>query len=61
LRSFVKASLAAYKAPRVVIVVPSIGRSPAGKVDYARLGRWAGATFEQAGGDESATLVATEA
>jgi fatty-acyl-CoA synthase len=61
LRSFVKASLAAYKAPRVVIVVPSIGRSPAGKVDYARLGRWAGSTFEQAGGDESATLVATEA
>jgi fatty-acyl-CoA synthase len=60
LRSFVSARLAAYKAPRVVIVVPSIGRSPAGKVDYARLGRVAQATFEQAGGDMSETLVATD-
>ena len=59
LRSFVSARLAAYKAPRVVIVVPSIGRSPAGKVDYARLGRVARATFEQADGDMSETLVAT--
>jgi fatty-acyl-CoA synthase len=33
----VKASLAGYKAPRHVVVVPSIGRSPAGKVDYAGL------------------------
>jgi len=32
----VKARLAHYKAPRRVRVVPSIGRSPAGKVDYAR-------------------------
>jgi fatty-acyl-CoA synthase len=60
LRSFVSASLAAYKAPRVVIVVPSIGRSPAGKVDYGRLSRVARDTFEQAGGDQSKTLVATE-
>ena len=45
--SFVKEHLAAYKAPRLVVAVDSIGRSPAGKVDYkglkalaaARLGR----------------------
>jgi fatty-acyl-CoA synthase len=60
LRSFVGASLAAYKAPRVVIVVPSIGRSPAGKVDYGRLSRVALDTLEQAGGDQSKTLVATQ-
>jgi len=57
LRSFVSARLAAFKAPRVVIVVRSIGRSPAGKVDYARLSRVAQATFDRAGGDESVTLV----
>jgi len=34
---FVKGRLAAFKAPKHVIVVPSIGRSPAGKVDYAGL------------------------
>ena len=33
----VKASLAAYKAPRNVVVVETIGRSPAGKVDYKGL------------------------
>lgn len=33
----VKQHLAHYKAPRHVVVVPSIGRSPAGKVDYAGL------------------------
>jgi len=32
----VKARLAGYKAPRRVRFVPTIGRSPAGKVDYAR-------------------------
>jgi fatty-acyl-CoA synthase len=33
----VKSRLAAFKAPRHVVVVPTIGRSPAGKVDYAGL------------------------
>jgi len=33
----VKSHIAAYKAPRHVVVVPTIGRSPAGKVDYAGL------------------------
>jgi fatty-acyl-CoA synthase len=33
----VKEHIAAYKAPRHVVVVPTIGRSPAGKVDYAGL------------------------
>jgi fatty-acyl-CoA synthase len=32
----VKTRLAGYKAPRRVHFVPTIGRSPAGKVDYAR-------------------------
>ncbi len=32
-----KASLAAYKAPRHVVVVDTIGRAPNGKVDYKRL------------------------
>ncbi len=32
----VKSKLAAYKAPRRVRLVSSIGRTPAGKVDYAR-------------------------
>jgi fatty-acyl-CoA synthase len=61
LRTFVSASLAAYKAPRLVIVIPTIGRSPAGKVDYARLGLVAQVTLEKAGGDTSATLVAADA
>jgi acyl-CoA synthetase (AMP-forming)/AMP-acid ligase II len=42
----VKAHLAGYKAPRRVRMVPSIGRSPAGKVDYTRhraeTAEWAG-------------------
>jgi acyl-CoA synthetase (AMP-forming)/AMP-acid ligase II len=42
----VKDHLAHYKAPRQVQFVPTIGRSPAGKVDYARIKReaaaWAG-------------------
>lgn len=33
----VKANLAAYKAPKRVLVVDSIGRSPAGKLDYPGL------------------------
>ncbi len=33
--AFVKEHLASYKAPRTVVVVDTIGRSPAGKVDYA--------------------------
>ncbi|MBA3654192.1 MAG: hypothetical protein H0W70_08355, partial [Actinobacteria bacterium] len=33
----VRARLARYKAPRKVIVVDTIGRSPAGKVDYRAL------------------------
>jgi acyl-CoA synthetase (AMP-forming)/AMP-acid ligase II len=33
----VRSRLARYKAPRHVLVVDTIGRSPAGKVDYARL------------------------
>ena len=34
---FVRTKLARYKAPRHVLVVDSIGRSPAGKVDYKSL------------------------
>jgi acyl-CoA synthetase (AMP-forming)/AMP-acid ligase II len=34
---WVRARLAAYKAPRHILVVDSIGRSPSGKVDYRRL------------------------
>jgi fatty-acyl-CoA synthase len=34
---WVKGRLAAYKAPRRVVVIDSIGRSPAGKVDLRRL------------------------
>jgi len=37
LHGFVKEHLAAYKAPRHVVVVDSIGRAPNGKVDYKRL------------------------
>ncbi|MDA8315484.1 MAG: AMP-binding protein, partial [Actinomycetota bacterium] len=33
----VKAHLASFKAPRRVHVVPSLGRSPSGKLDYRRL------------------------
>jgi fatty-acyl-CoA synthase len=33
----VRARLARYKAPRIVLTVPTIGRSPAGKVDYKGL------------------------
>jgi len=37
LSDFVKTKLAGFKAPKHVLVVPTIGRSPAGKVDYAGL------------------------
>jgi acyl-CoA synthetase (AMP-forming)/AMP-acid ligase II len=37
----VQGRLARYKAPRRVLTVPSIGRSPAGKVDYRALRRLA--------------------
>jgi fatty-acyl-CoA synthase len=33
----VKEHLASYKAPRKIVFVPSIGRSPSGKLDYPRL------------------------
>ena len=33
----VKGRLTSYKAPRRVLTTDTIGRSPAGKVDYARL------------------------
>ncbi len=34
---WVKSQLAGYKAPRRVVKVPSVGRSPNGKVDYGRV------------------------
>jgi fatty-acyl-CoA synthase len=37
----VKSKLAAYKAPRQVVVVDTIGRAPNGKVDYKRLKAYA--------------------
>jgi fatty-acyl-CoA synthase len=37
LSAHVRASLAAYKAPRHIVVVDTIGRAPNGKVDYKRL------------------------
>jgi fatty-acyl-CoA synthase len=37
LAKHVRASLAAYKAPRHVVLVETIGRAPNGKVDYKRL------------------------
>ncbi len=37
LAAYVKERLAAYKAPRHVVVVDTIGRAPNGKVDYKRL------------------------
>jgi acyl-CoA synthetase (AMP-forming)/AMP-acid ligase II len=44
----VKSKLAGYKAPRRVRFVGTIGRSPSGKVDYARhrdeAAEWAGLT-----------------
>jgi fatty-acyl-CoA synthase len=37
LAAHVKEHLAAYKAPRHLVLVPTIGRAPNGKVDYKRL------------------------
>ncbi|MGA1362321.1 MAG: acyl-CoA synthetase [Ilumatobacteraceae bacterium] len=37
LSDHVKSRIAAYKAPRNLVVVPTIGRAPNGKVDYKRL------------------------
>ncbi len=37
LADHVKSRIAAYKAPRSIVVVPTIGRAPNGKVDYKRL------------------------
>ena len=37
LSAHVKHTLAAYKAPRNLVVVDTIGRAPNGKVDYKRL------------------------
>lgn len=42
LTEHVKARLAHFKAPRHVVFVPSLGRSPAGKVDYRGLASLAG-------------------
>jgi acyl-CoA synthetase (AMP-forming)/AMP-acid ligase II len=39
----VRADLAGYKAPRHLVVVPTIGRAPNGKADYRRLRREAAA------------------
>jgi fatty-acyl-CoA synthase len=39
--SHVKAKLAAYKAPKRVLPIDTIGRAPNGKVDYKRLKGWA--------------------
>jgi acyl-CoA synthetase (AMP-forming)/AMP-acid ligase II len=41
----VRAKLAAYKAPKQVLVVTTIGRAPNGKVDYKRLKAEAAAAF----------------
>ena len=37
----VKDKLAAYKAPKRVLAIDTIGRAPNGKVDYKRLKAWA--------------------
>jgi 3-oxocholest-4-en-26-oate---CoA ligase len=42
---WVRGRLAAYKAPRLVLFVETIGRSPAGKVDYQRLRDYAVSTI----------------
>ncbi len=39
----VKGKLAAYKAPKRVLAIDTIGRAPNGKVDYKRLKAWAAA------------------
>ncbi len=42
--AFIKERLAAYKAPKRVLVVPSIGRAANGKMDYSRWRTYALAT-----------------
>ena len=46
LRTFLRASLAGYKLPKHLVVVPEVQRSPAGKADY----RWARSVAEPANG-----------
>ena len=46
LRAHVAGQLAAYKAPRNVVVVDTIGRAANGKVDYAR---WKGYALDASG------------
>ncbi|HRW39094.1 MAG: acyl-CoA synthetase [Acidimicrobiales bacterium] len=45
-KAHLRASLAGYKIPKHLVVVPRVERSPAGKADY----RWAKAVAEAAGG-----------
>ena len=47
--ALVKAHLAGYKAPRRIVLVDAIGRSPAGKVDYKALQALARAEAEVSG------------
>ena len=46
---WVRARLAAYKAPRHVLGIETIGRSPSGKVDYRRLKQYAADSVGSAG------------
>ncbi len=46
----VKGKLAAYKAPKRVLQIDTIGRAPNGKVDYKRLKQWAIDQVEAAAG-----------
>jgi fatty-acyl-CoA synthase len=39
--AYVRGKLAAYKAPKAVLSIDTIGRAPNGKVDYKRLKAWA--------------------
>jgi acyl-CoA synthetase (AMP-forming)/AMP-acid ligase II len=47
--SHVKSRLAAYKAPKRVLAIDTIGRAPNGKVDYTRLKGWAADAVAAAG------------
>jgi fatty-acyl-CoA synthase len=44
LTAHVRGKLAAYKAPKHVFIVDTIGRAPNGKVDYKRLKAYAAST-----------------
>lgn len=50
LSAHVRGQLAAYKAPRELVIVPSIGRAPNGKVDYAACKAKALAALDPAAG-----------